>query len=274
MGIRLHAGARSLSRALVRFSTLLLCLVGNPVVQAACPPDRLDTQAQVRHVIDGDTLILSDNRHIRLIGINTPELGRDGKPPQSGADRARRELRQLVNQADGRIGLRYGSDRKDRYGRTLAHAFLPDGRSLSAELLARGLGFPVIIAPNTWHHGCYQSQAEQARRAGLGVWSDPAWAPRSSYALAADTRGFQRIIGVIERVGESRSAVWLNLAGNFAIRIPREDLGYFPRQDWNQWRGRRVEVSGWVYRVRDELRMNVHHPDTLQWLQSSHNLVQ
>ena len=34
--------------------------------------------ATVRHVVDGDSVILTDGRQIRLIGINAPELGRDG----------------------------------------------------------------------------------------------------------------------------------------------------------------------------------------------------
>ncbi|WP_376748670.1 thermonuclease family protein, partial [Stutzerimonas nitrititolerans] len=46
---------------------------------AACsPPGPLQVQ-KVAQVIDGDTLRLVDGRSVRLIGLNTPELGRKGR---------------------------------------------------------------------------------------------------------------------------------------------------------------------------------------------------
>ena len=38
---------------------------------------------------DGDTLALEDGRSVRLLGINTPETGRDGEPSEPFAEDAR-----------------------------------------------------------------------------------------------------------------------------------------------------------------------------------------
>jgi micrococcal nuclease len=48
--------------------------------QGACSPEGPLQRVGLRYVSDGDTLVLSDGRRLRLIGINTPERGRDGKP--------------------------------------------------------------------------------------------------------------------------------------------------------------------------------------------------
>src|SRR5690606_38338142 len=114
-------------------------------VQAFCPaPERLP-QVAVAQVIDGDTLRLTDGRSVRLIGLNTPELGRKGRVAEPLADAARNHLQQLVKASDGRLGLRMGREARDRYGRVLAHAYDVQGNNLEAALLAQGLGFFVAV---------------------------------------------------------------------------------------------------------------------------------
>lgn len=39
-------------------------------------------EAQVERVVDGDTLRLTDGRSVRMIGLNTPEKARAGKPAE------------------------------------------------------------------------------------------------------------------------------------------------------------------------------------------------
>ena len=121
-----------------------------------CDPPQQTEQVKVRYVSDGDTLILSDNRKIRLIGINTPEVARKEKPAQPLAIRARDRLRQLLFQQGSQARLLYGEQQTDRYGRKLATLWLPDDRNLAAELLREGLGWMVAIPPNTRFIDCYQ----------------------------------------------------------------------------------------------------------------------
>jgi endonuclease YncB( thermonuclease family) len=97
----------------------------------------------VEHVVDGDTVILAGGEHVRLLGIDAPELhpGRPGHPrpfPEPGAVEAAKALRLMVEGQPVRVERRG----RDRYGRTLARLSLPDGTDVSEELLRRGLVVP------------------------------------------------------------------------------------------------------------------------------------
>ena len=84
--------------------------------------------AEIRYVIDGDTVVLADGQHVRLIGINAPELGKDGAPNQPVAARARVGLAALVEKRH--VTLVLGRERHDHYGRLLAHLLLPRTRHI------------------------------------------------------------------------------------------------------------------------------------------------
>ena len=68
--------------------------------------------ATVSHVVDGDTLALRDGARVRLVQIDTPEVGTG----ECYSRRAARDLRKLVP-AGARIGLRSDPrlDSVDRY---------------------------------------------------------------------------------------------------------------------------------------------------------------
>ena len=229
-----------------------------------CPADRIDARVRVRFVPDGDTLILADGRKVRLIGINTPEVGHDGAPNEPGAIAARDQLRRILFGQHNQLALRYDRERKDRYGRLLAHAFLADGRNLTALLLERGAGFHILVPPNDWAHRCYRNRAEAAREVGRGVWGMKAWRPIPSRELDPRTRGYRIVKGRVVRIGDSRTARWINLEGRFALRLPRKDLEHFKGLNIDALLGRKIEVQGWIYARKGELRMHLRHPDQLR----------
>lgn len=115
---------------------------GNPTT----PPG---DAAVVARIVDGDTIhvTMPDGEHVkvRLLNIDTPEVS--GSDDQCLGDQATAAMTQLAP-VGTRVALRYDIDRIDRYGRTLAAVYLPDGRFLNAELARRGLGVPVTFAPN------------------------------------------------------------------------------------------------------------------------------
>ncbi len=87
----------SLAGALFVFWAGILSVLPLPAVAAVvCAPDRIDAQVRVSHVIDGDTVRLSDGRHLRLIGVDTPELAHNGAPAQPLGIEARDRLRHIV----------------------------------------------------------------------------------------------------------------------------------------------------------------------------------
>lgn len=94
---------------------------------------------RVKWVQDGDTLHLEDGRKIRLVGIDAPEMGRDGASDQYFARESRDYLRRLV---EGRpLRLQTDGQGQDRYKRVFAVVFLPGGRMVNEIMVERGLAF-------------------------------------------------------------------------------------------------------------------------------------
>lgn len=259
-------GARQSGKALQAGAFFFALLV--PAIGAAgpCAARHLDAAATVARVYDGDTVRLEDGRHVRLVGLDTPEIGHGGAPSEPYAEEARAALLRLAGPGT-RLRLEYGRERRDRYGRTLAHLFLPGGENLQRRILEQGLATTLVVPPNVAHASCYAAAEARARRGGRGLWSLPRYQPIDAARLPAGARGFRILHGRVSRVGRSAGALWLQLAPQVALRIPRGDLRYFDAYDPAQLLGRRVQARGWVYRRGGELRMEVRHPAALQVLQ-------
>ena len=211
-------------------------------VQAFCPaPDGLASVA-VQRVVDGDTLRLSDGRSVRMIGLNTPELGKKGRADEPFAVTARKRLEALVAASDGQLALLPGKESKDSYGRTLAHLYGADGANLEAQMLAEGLGFQVAVAPNVDLVICQQSAERSARQAGLGVW-------RQSPVLKAEqitTSGFAVLGGRVSKVQRNRGGVWIELQDSVVLRVAPNVLGQFDVAALERLKGKQIEARGWV----------------------------
>lgn len=209
---------------------------------ATCsPPGPLQIQ-KVAQVIDGDTLRLADGRSVRLIGLNTPELGRKGRRAEPFAERAKRRLQALIEANGGQVGLHSGEQARDNYGRWLAHAFDSAGNNLEASLLAEGLGYFVAVRPNAALAACHLAAERRARDAGLRLW-------RTSPVQSAQSirqGGFAVLEGRVERVERNRGGVWLDLQGGVTVQVPVAALGAFGRARLDELPGRSVEVRGWV----------------------------
>ena len=83
--------------AVLRAAVLLVCAYPHLDLAAAppCAPDRIDARVSVTHVVDGDTVKLADGRTLRFIGVDTPEIGHEGRPSQPFAAEARTERDKL-----------------------------------------------------------------------------------------------------------------------------------------------------------------------------------
>lgn len=266
----LHSGVNrraSLAGALFVFCAGILNEFPQPAVAAAiCAPDRIDTQVRVSQVIDGDTVLLSDGQHLRLIGVDTPELAHNGAPAQPLSIEARDRLRQLLVQHQNILNLRYDIERHDHYGRLLAHAFLVDGSSIEAWLQEQGLGTVLVVPPNDWNNACYQSTEQQAREKQSGIWALPAYHVMESTQLASANDEYRLITGKVQHVGSSQHAVWLDLEGGVALRIDHDDLPNFRAWRPQDQLGKRVLARGWLHRDKGGPHMSIRHPAALQVL--------
>lgn len=139
----------------------------------SCAPTAVGAEdAVVRHVIDGDTIELSDGRLVRYIGLDTPELRRRVgdrwvEDPEPFGREAKEANRRLV---EGRsLRLEYDAQTHDRYGRWLAYVFV-DGRMVNAALLEDGYAQLLTIPPNVKYAQELRRAAREAREARRGLW--------------------------------------------------------------------------------------------------------
>jgi micrococcal nuclease len=132
--------------------------------QPAGPP----AKALVVRVIDGDTLVLSGGAHVRLLGIDAPEMAHDGHPADFLAYKSKAALTELA--LHRRISLQYDLLRYDHYGRLLAYLYLPNHTFINAVLVRRGLARVYTIAPNFGHREELLTAQRQAIEADRGIW--------------------------------------------------------------------------------------------------------
>ena len=203
---------------------------------------------------------------MRLLGIDTPEIGRDGAPSEPYAEEAKAFLAGIAGPGTG-LRLRLDKQHLDRYGRLLAHVFTEAGSNVQARLLDAGYATTLVVPPNEWSFDCYAAAQTRARESRAGIWGLPRYQPVPAEKLADSARGFHLVTGRVQRIGESRSNLWLNLSPRMAVRIPKDDLAYFGALDPRSLAGRRLEVRGWVQKRRGELRITVRHRAALTVLE-------
>ena len=131
----------------------------------------------VEYVHDGDTLFLradspnalvatTDDVKVRLLGIDTPEVGDSA---ECFGDQATEQLRALL--PEGSLTWATADrDPTDRYGRSLFYLWTEDGRFVNYELVAGGAAESLNIAPNDAHYPLLRAAEDAAAAAGAGRW--------------------------------------------------------------------------------------------------------
>jgi len=121
-----------------------------------CDAEDIDENARVAYVVDGDTLKLTDQRMVRLIGINSPEINYKEGIAEPLSHKARNLLRQKF-ELNKNLSLVFDEEKKDRYGRILAHLFFANGKSVQQMMLQKGLAAWIVVPPNNHYLDCYRN---------------------------------------------------------------------------------------------------------------------
>lgn len=166
-------------------------VAGSVAVSAAANAD----SGTVVRVIDGDTLVVSINNGdhtIRLLNVDTPETKDPDQPVECLGPEASDYLTSIVPPGTS-VRLEFDKKRHDRYGRTLAGVFAPDGTLVNAEIAREGLGIPVEYDGNVKFLPPVEEAYEEARAAKSGLFSEeiectlPAQVAQTTEALEAAT---------------------------------------------------------------------------------------
>ncbi|MDD7928537.1 thermonuclease family protein [Microbacterium thalli] len=170
-----------MSRASMRCASASLLMITAVAAATACtpPPDPDETRsvvmvssAAVTSVIDGDTLVVrtvDGPERLRIIGVDTPEIGRDGAADECYAQ----EARAFVDEAlSGRIVQIYPDstqDDVDRYGRLLRHVQI-DGRQVAEMVIAAGAGVEYTYDAAYAGQEAHLAAQDDAREHRRGLW--------------------------------------------------------------------------------------------------------
>ncbi|MFN3581313.1 MAG: thermonuclease family protein [Pseudomonas sp.] len=247
------AAVQGKKKALLRGAFFVVWLLAPPLYADECQAPGKGEAVSSRFVIDGDTLELSDRRRVRLIGVDTPEIGRRGEPSQPFAQAAKKRLEQLVQEPGLRLYL--GEQAQDRYGRTLGHLYAADGQNIEAQLLAEGLGFALAVPPNTALVDCHRAAERQARQSQLGLWGG---SPVLSAGQVKEG-GFAVVAGQVVAANEAGGYLWLELDGPLVLRIAEDERRLFPGGSPASWKGRQLEVRGWIIDRRGQRSLRPGH---------------
>ncbi len=132
-------------------------------------------KSKVARVIDGDTFVLSDSTHVRMLGINTPEIARLNKPAEPFADSAAHFLKSLIQ--GKQVNLTFDENTYDIFGRVLAYVWLTDitGKDslfIQAEILKSGLARISHYPKGKRYYDLFYNLRRTARKNHLGIWSN------------------------------------------------------------------------------------------------------
>lgn len=132
------------------------------------------TAATVVEVVDGDTVVIDiggREEHVRLIGIDTPEVYVDeGEQPDCYGPEASAFTKGLLPPGTP-VRLERDVVGRDDYDRLLAYVYvLADGRMVNEAIVAGGFATPLSIVPNTAFAARFVAAATAAEAAGLGLW--------------------------------------------------------------------------------------------------------
>lgn len=216
---------------------------------------------QIKKVYDGDTVLLSNGKKIRLLGINTPEIEGRYKLAQPGGEEAKHWLLMKLNRT--KVRLEMDVEKQDKYGRLLAHIFTEDKQHINLELVKNGLATVNIHPPNLKYTDDLLQAQQLAEQSLVGIWKYKEYQPKNvSEIKQSGYRGWHRIIGLIKNIHHTRKYSYLNLTDTFALKIEKKLLNLFP--DLNSYIGKKLEVRGWVNRNKNHYSLLVRHPSVIQ----------
>jgi micrococcal nuclease len=151
--------------------TLILSLFS--ILYFSSPLFSNDKLYLVQWVDDGDTIVLSDGRRVRYIGINTPEVDHftSGKRVKTGepfGQQAKDYNKKLVHLK--KVRLEFDHERYDGYGRSLAYVFLEDNTFVNEKIVRAGFAYCLPVKPNMHYFSRLLRSQQKAMAQKKKIW--------------------------------------------------------------------------------------------------------
>ncbi len=159
---------------------LLLCVT-------ACGAAPTGEVGEVTAVTDGDTIEVTlaqgERETVRLLGVDTPEMGGHRTVVERFGKEASAFTRGVALGKPVRLERDPAGDARDAYGRALRYVFLADGTLLNGEIIAQGFGHAYTRFPFS-RIDEFRRLEREARAASRGLWADA----RRICGMVASTR--------------------------------------------------------------------------------------
>jgi len=249
------------------YTFLLVVLVASSLISMArrktSPPESETHRAIVERVIDGDTFVLVSGERVRLIGVDTPELGRKDRTVQYFAEESRDFLKGLV---EGReVTLKSDWRGKDRYGRTLAYVYIGDSVFVNLEIVRQGFGFVYTSYPFDYLEE-FRAEQTRAMEESRGLWGRDIVdeeIPEIGPSEANDHYGERVVVrGKIVSARNTGKVCFLNFSKDWKKSLTAVIFALsfhkFPAEPEKHYLGKKVVVVGEIgeYEGAPQIRLN------------------
>lgn len=257
-----------------KFTTLKLGVIaiGFLLLSGAAPRFETGERGVVTTIIDGDSFVLDSGLEVRLAQVEAPRV----RPGDTWGPQASAALERMIK--GKQVELRYSGLRRDRRGRAIAQVFVPQsgGREdlwVQTELLRAGIARVHTYADNRAAIGEMWGAERQARRAGRGVWSAPAYQVRfaTPKALQGGVGSFQLAEGRVESASQRGKVIMLN----FGTDNKTDVTAIIPERAYGLWQGGAdslLALQGRSIRIRGYVRNSngpsiwLDHPEQIEFI--------
>jgi len=237
------------------------------------PYDKSQHRYTVSHVIDGDTVELSNGGAVRYIGIDTPEIReRKGSrwvyKPMPYAEEAKEFNKGLVEGKS--VRLEYDVQKKDKYNRILAYVYAGD-KMVNLEMVRQGFAMIYTYPPNVRYVQRFIEAQKDARDNKRGLWSglEENKIPTSE---AKNNIGMMRTIeSEVIDTHLTEKLLILKFKGNFKVVIYKNNIPFsmkdMARSPNIYFKGKIVRVYGLIKEYKGHPEIVVHDISQLEILQ-------
>jgi micrococcal nuclease len=220
-------------------------------------------QGTVVVVYDGDTIKVKFDsgieRRVRLIGIDTPEIGEEPLDAPLDALLAKRfTFYHLFRQ---RVKLTYEHELEDRYGRLLAYVWNEYGL-FNQFILEHGFAQVYLKFPYSLKDKFINAQ-NKAQEEGRGFWRKKPCPVITAQQAKNHIGNLIRVSFSCARIKESGNLLFLQTkSGDFAAVIRKEYLSLF--DEVQKKRGKTLEIFGFLEEYRGQSQIMLFFPTQIK----------
>jgi micrococcal nuclease len=213
-------------------------------------------------VYDGDTIRVrfdsGEERKVRLIGIDTPEIGEKlHETPLEALFAKRFTFHHLFRQ---RVRLTYEQEREDRFGRLLAYVWYDSGM-FNQLILEQGFARVFQKFSYAYKDKFIRIQKEAQTR-GRGFWRDGLYPLVPMSQVKEHIGNLVRIKFFCDRIRENGRLLFMQpRSADFAALIQKEFLPLFG--DVQRMNGKTIEVFGFLEEYRGQPQIMLFFPSQI-----------